>query len=136
MDKDYLFIYGTLLLKEELNISKFLYDSSEFIGNACLHDKLYEIDNYPGLILSEDKKDKVYGKVFRLKNFDKTIALLNEYEEVGPQFAYPNEYVLKKVEVCMQGTKYYCWVYIYNHPVQEEKRILSGDYLIYKIKKE
>jgi gamma-glutamylcyclotransferase (GGCT)/AIG2-like uncharacterized protein YtfP len=127
---EYLFIYGTLLVKVKNAMSDFLQSHAEFIGQGFFHGKLYNTGEYPGAVLSSNGVDKVYGMVCLLNDAEKVFTVLDVYEEVGRQYPEPNEYIRQKITVFLHSQKELtCWVYLYNRPVDDLEQILSGDYL-------
>lgn len=125
-----IFVYGTLLKKEGEPLADYLRQNAAFMARGYFYGKLYEIKQYPGACLSNNKNHKVYGSIFKLNNnSDEILKKLDEYEETGEHFSSPNEYVRQIIEVMTHRKKYYCHAYIYNWETDEKKRITSGDYL-------
>ena len=107
-------------------MSRLLAEHAEFVADASYQGKLYKIDDYPGVAPSEDINDSVPGEVYRLYRGDITLALLDRYEEVGPEYAEPNEYSrLKQAVLLENGRRLTTWVYVYNHPTKDLVRIQS-----------
>lgn len=131
MKSDYLFVYGTLLKDFDSYMSKFLNRNADFIGEAFIQGKLYEISWYPGVTLSKIPSEKVYGHLFKIYEFDKTFKILDDYEGVGDVSAeYPNEYRRELIDAFLNdGTVQSTWVYVYNNATDDLRLIVSGDYL-------
>ncbi len=107
-------------------MSRLLAEHAEFLAAASYQGKLYNIEDYPGAVPSEDMNDSVPGEVYLLHRADITLALLDRYEEVGPEFAEPNEYNrLKQAVLLENGRGLTAWVYVYNHPTKDLVRIQS-----------
>ena len=49
----YLFVYGTLRKECETNAHKQYLSSADFVSPAKIRGKLFMVDYYPGLVLSE-----------------------------------------------------------------------------------
>lgn len=114
----YIFVYGTLSSEGSSPESRLLIQNAEFIGHASFQGKLYNVSYYPGAVISENPEDKVYGEVYLLHNADFLLPMLDRYEEYGPDFTEPNEYLRKQQAVCLdKGGWIIAWVYIYNRPV-------------------
>ena len=64
--QDHLFVYGTLMRGFDHPMAKLLSRSAEFIGEARCQGRLYLVKHYPGLVLSDDADDIVFGELFRL----------------------------------------------------------------------
>lgn len=125
---EYLFIYGTLLKDINSKMSLYLNKNADFYSKGYFHGKLYNIEKYPGAIVSDDYKDKVYGNIFKLKNID-IFKILDEYEGIGDNFSHPNEYVRNKIKVHSNNEEIESWIYLYNKPIDYFSIIESGDYL-------
>jgi gamma-glutamylcyclotransferase (GGCT)/AIG2-like uncharacterized protein YtfP len=125
---EYLFIYGTLLKDINSKMSLYLNENADFYNKGYFIGKLYNIGKYPGAIVSDDYKDKVHGNIFKLNNVD-IFSILDDYEGVGNNFSYPNEYVRKKIKVYTDNEELDSWIYLYNYSVEYLYMIESGDYL-------
>lgn len=130
MNSDYLFVYGTLLKDFDSYMSKFLERNSDFIGAGYFYGQLFEVSWYPAAILSSDSAEKVYGHVFKISENEKTFKVLDDYEGIGDNSEYPNEYKRELIDAYLNsGEILKAWVYTYNQPTNHLKRIVSGDYL-------
>jgi gamma-glutamylcyclotransferase (GGCT)/AIG2-like uncharacterized protein YtfP len=129
MITDHLFVYGTLMRGFDHPMAKLLSRSAEFCGEACCQGRLYLVKHYPGLVLSDDASDVVFGELFRLRTPDTSFATLDEYEGCGPGVASP-QYIRQVLPVAREdGTVSQAWTYVYNRPVAKLKRITSGRFL-------
>jgi gamma-glutamylcyclotransferase (GGCT)/AIG2-like uncharacterized protein YtfP len=127
--QDHLFVYGTLMRGFDHPMAKLLSRSAEFCGPACCQGRLYLVKHYPGLVLSDDPADAVFGELFRLRTPDTSFATLDEYEGCGPGVASP-QYIRQVLPVTRDdGTVSEAWTYVYNRPVAKLKRIASGRFL-------
>ena len=130
MISDRLFVYGTLMRGFDHPMAKLLSRSADFIGEARCRGRLYCIKHYPGLVLSEDPADIVFGEVYRLRARE---ALLREFdmdEACGEGFPEPTEYIRKRLMVTLgDGSAREAWTYVYNWPVARLPRIASGRFL-------
>ena len=124
----YLFVYGTLKLGSKHPNAIYLHRQSQFIGQGSLNGCLYDLGYYPGLVLSSDDKEKVYGQVIKMSKPKLMLSFLDDYEGVGDQFLKPNEYKRKLLEVKMNDLKQLCWTYIYQLPIDNARKILTGNY--------
>jgi gamma-glutamylcyclotransferase (GGCT)/AIG2-like uncharacterized protein YtfP len=126
---DRLFVYGTLMRGYDHPMAKLLSRSAEFCGDARCRGRLYLIKHYPGLVLSDDADDVVFGELYCLRAPEESLATLDEYEGCGPGAASPG-YVRQLLPVTRDdGTVSEAWTYVYNRPVAELKRIASGRFL-------
>ena len=101
----------------------------EYIAEACMQGKLFEIAGYPGAIVSDNTKDKVYGELYKIVNSGELLPRLDEYEECTQRYPEPHEYIRKKLPVIsVAGYEFAAWVYIFNRDVTNLKPIESGNY--------
>ncbi|WP_438970022.1 gamma-glutamylcyclotransferase family protein [Methylophaga sp.] len=127
MQNTYLFVYGTLMKTSEHNMHRVLAEHSEFVSHAWLLGKLYQIHDYPGVIESSSPDDRVYGELYRLTKADLVLPQLDDFEECSAAFPEPREYIRKRILVNLSPEETeMAWAYIYNHPVSDHKRIMSG----------
>jgi len=125
----FIFIYGTLMRHLRGNLFFDFEKHLRFISDAYYRGMLFEIRNYPGVIPSADKNDKVHGELYEILNFDYVENILDEYEGCGKSFAGQEEYHRKLVYVNLDHHKRKrCWIYLYNRPVHHYTRIPDGDY--------
>jgi len=74
------------------------------------------VKHYPGLVLSDDASDIVFGELVRLHRPDESFATLDEYEGCGPGVASP-QYLRQLLPVTRDdGTVSEAWTYVYNLP--------------------
>ena len=130
MISDRLFVYGTLMRGFDHPMAKLLSRSAEFLGEARCRGRLYLVKHYPGLVLSEDAGDIVFGEVYRLRARDELLGEFDMYEACGEGFAEPTEYIRRMLPVTLaDGTPGEAWSYLYNWPVTGLPRIASGRFL-------
>jgi gamma-glutamylcyclotransferase (GGCT)/AIG2-like uncharacterized protein YtfP len=125
----HLFVYGTLMRGFDHPMAKLLSRSAEFCGEARCWGRLYRVKHYPGLMLSDDANEVVYGELFRLHTPEASFAILDDYEGCGPNVAEP-QYLRQLLPVTGEdGSVIEAWTYVYNRPVTLLKRIESGRFL-------
>jgi gamma-glutamylcyclotransferase (GGCT)/AIG2-like uncharacterized protein YtfP len=130
MISDRLFVYGTLMRGFDHPMAKLLSRSADFLGEASCRGRLYLIKHYPGLVLSDDAEDIVFGETYRLRARDELLGEFDMYEACGPGFPEPTEYVRRILNVTLSdGTAGEAWTYVYNWPVTGLPRIASGRFL-------
>jgi gamma-glutamylcyclotransferase (GGCT)/AIG2-like uncharacterized protein YtfP len=130
MISDRLFVYGTLMRGFDHPMAKLLSRSADFIGEARCRGRLYLVKHYPGLVLSDDPEDSVFGEVYRLRARDELLREFDMYEACGDSFPPPTEYIRQMLSVTLQdGSASEAWSYIYNWPVDSLPRIASGKFL-------
>ena len=134
MSSDLLFVYGTLMRGFDHPMAQLLSRSADFIGEARCRGRLYLIKHYPGLLLSDDPADHVFGELYRLRQPEALLREFDMYEACGEGFAEPTEYVRRMLPVTLADetvseTASEAWTYIYNWPVDGLPRIVSGRFL-------
>lgn len=131
MNSEYLFVYGTLQKEAGNEMSKFLAQHSKIVGRGFMLGKLYKISWFPGVVKSDDKNDRVYGTVFKLKSASKVFETLDEYEGFYRNDAASSLFRRVQTDVFLQnGETLKVWCYYYNHSITNEPQISSGDFLV------
>jgi len=114
---DYLFVYGTLRRGNKNSYAELLSANSEFIAEARLAARVYELGPYRGAVLSHDPGAWISGEVFQLHETDSLFQTLDEYEGA--------DYCRVKAEVELaSGGRVYAWVYVCSETAQ--RRIAEG----------
>ena len=127
---DRLFVYGTLMRGFDHPMAQLLSRGADFIGEARCQGRLYLVKQYPGLVLSGDPADVVFGELYRLRAPDELLREFDMYEACGEGFAEPTEYVRQMLPVTSEGRSVdEAWTYLYNWPVAHLPRIASGRFL-------
>ena len=130
MSSDHLFVYGTLMRGFDHPMAQLLSRVADFVGEARCRGRLYLVKHYPGLVLSDDADDIVFGELFRLRRVDELLREFDLYEACGEGFAEPTEYLRQRLAVILDdGTVLKAWTYVYNWPVDRLPRIASGRFL-------
>lgn len=121
MKKHLVFVYGTLRSgSPRAMLSRF--PTSEFIADAKVSGRLYDLGPYPGLIVDESGSLAV-GEVYGVD--DPTLKELDDFET-------SSNYRRKQTEISVDGQERMCRTY---EPDPEfyslQKLITSGDWLEY-----
>jgi pyruvate carboxylase len=124
--KEYLFVYGTLKKSYGQAMHQRLAQEAIYCGEAYCVGRLYAIDWYPGLCLSDDSQELVWGELYHLPLPDHTLAWLDEYEGFDPKNPAGAEYVRQILAVWVGKTLLSAQTYVHQWPVEEERRIVSG----------
>ena len=125
---NHLFVYGTLLNGTN-EFAIYLKQHCKFYADGKFNGSLFDTGEYPGAILSADKKSFVHGSIFYMDNPDEILKVLDDYEGFGPQCPQPNEFIREIVELTSIYGSIKCWTYIFNQPVKNLRQIVSGRYL-------
>ncbi len=131
MTSDHLFVYGTLMRDFDHPMAQLLSRSADFIGEARCQGRLYLVKHYPGLVLSDDADEFVFGELYRLSQPEALLREFDMYEACGEGFAEPTEYIRRILPVTLQDGAASCeaWTYLYNWPVAHLPRIASGRFM-------
>ena len=121
MSEHLIFIYGSLRRGCARSMAM-RFPSAKFIGEAEARGSLYDLGEYPGLVLSESDSP-VVGEVYEVD--DETLKQLDEFEA-------SSNYLRKQAAVSLGADKTECWTYepdpaFYSFHTQ----ISSGDWLEY-----
>jgi len=134
MISDRLFVYGTLMRGFDHPMAQLLSRAADFVGEARCRGRLYRVKHYPGLVLSDDPDDVVFGEVYRLRRPAELLREFDMYEACGEGFSEPTEYIRRMLPVTLDGgAASEAWTYLYNWPVAHLPRIPSGRFLEDKI---
>jgi gamma-glutamylcyclotransferase (GGCT)/AIG2-like uncharacterized protein YtfP len=130
MISDRLFVYGTLMRGFDHPMARLLAANADFLGAARCRGRLYLIKHYPGLVLSDNPIDVVFGELFRLREPDALLREFDLYEACGEGFPEPTEYVRRMVPLTLDDDAVgAAWTYLYNWDVSQLPRIASGKFL-------
>ena len=129
MTCDLLFVYGTLMRGFDHPMAQLLSRSADFLGEAHCRGRLYLIKHYPGLVLSDDPADAVFGELYQLRQPEALLREFDMYEACGEGLAEPTEYIRQMLPVTSDGQTTEVWSYLYNWPVSGLPRIASGRFL-------
>jgi len=130
MTSDLLFVYGTLMRGFEHPMARLLSANADFIGEARCRGRLYLVTHYPGLVLSDDPADIVFGELYRLRAAEAMLHEFDMYEACGEGFPPPTEYVRQVIDVRLaDGSASQAWAYLYNWKLDGLPRIASGKFL-------
>lgn len=123
-----LFVYGTLTRASSHPLAQELAQRAVFEGEARFNGRLYLVSHYPAVVPSDLPEEWVHGEVFVIRDPGFLVAL-DRYEECGPEDPQPTEYRRLQQNVVMEsGESVAAWMYVYNRPVADLRRIASGQF--------
>jgi len=129
--QEHLFVYGTLMRGFDHPMAQLLSRAADFIGEARCRGRLHLVRHYPGLVLSDNANDVVFGELFRLRHVEEVLSELDMYEACGEGFPEPTEYLRQMLSVTLDdGEAHEAWTYLYNWPVDRLPRIASGRFSV------
>src|SRR5258708_19688022 len=92
MTSNHLFVYGTLMRGFDHPMAQLLAANADFLGEARCRGRLYLVKHYPGLVLSDDPNDIVFGELFRLRQPTEVLRGFHMYEASATGFKQPPNY--------------------------------------------
>lgn len=132
MKSDYLFIYGTLLSALNHPMHDVLKRYAELSAEVTLQAKLFDLGRYPGVVLSDNQKNRVKGEIYKISDCGKLFKVLDRYEGCSDEFPEPHQYLRRVVPVqADDDTKIDAWVYLFNWNSTGHRHIDLGDYKKY-----
>lgn len=123
-----LFVYGTLKRESSIPLAQELNQTATFEGDARFNGKLYLVSRYPATVPSDKPDEWVHGELFVVRDPD-FLVKLDRYEECSPEDVQPTEFRrVTQTVVNDRGESVEAWIYIYNWPVTDLRRIASGEF--------
>jgi gamma-glutamylcyclotransferase (GGCT)/AIG2-like uncharacterized protein YtfP len=107
---DRLFVYGTLRGSFDNRYSRLLRAGADFVDYTTVQGSIYRVDHFPAY--RPTPAGKVRGELYRLRDPEETLRVLDEYE--GPAFE----------RVTVNGA----WIYQYREQPPQDSQIASGDF--------
>jgi gamma-glutamylcyclotransferase (GGCT)/AIG2-like uncharacterized protein YtfP len=113
---DRLFCYGTLM-RGETNYHLLDPDRNIIsVMQARLRGRLFELGNFPGMILSESPDQWVSGELFQLREMGKILARLDATEDFEGYGSAGSLYRRAIMRVTVYGAQHYlAWIYLLEH---------------------
>jgi gamma-glutamylcyclotransferase (GGCT)/AIG2-like uncharacterized protein YtfP len=132
-DGNVLFVYGTLRAGTQHEMSRALREHARLLGEGTVCARLYDLGDYPGMLLDHGDDDgdggRVRGELYALDAdaADRTWRMLEEYE--NPPEEGPAEFVRTRVHVDVAGGIVTAWAYVLIALPRDAHVIDSGDWL-------
>ena len=126
----YIFVYGSLRVAPNHHMSKVLERHADFVSRGRIPGVLYDVGPYPGAVKKSGTRAFVRGDVYRLRDAERALQILDRYE--GWDEKKPGSAEFKRSRVMVDvgaGKKIRAWIYLYNRPTAGLPKIRSGDYL-------
>ena len=100
---------------------------AEFLGTGRFRGCLYDLGEFPGVILSAADTGTVEVEIFRLLDPDTAWLRLDDYEDCHAEDPHGGMFHRAVLQVeRSSGPPLAAWVYLYNKPVAESLRVISG----------
>jgi len=110
-----LFIYGTLHPDRAPAEMADVVSKLRPLGPGTIRGRLYDLGEYPGVIVGAQPGEKVTGEVFALPDDPEVLVCLDRYEGFVPSDPANSLFVRSKQTVTFaDGRRRRCWVYLYN----------------------
>jgi len=130
-----LFIYGTLLSGIGHPMHDVLARYTAPLGAGHINGKLYDVSDYPALVLSNNTSKLVWGEIYQIQDEAELFKYLDEYEGCAPHSRKPYEYHRNMVTIHDASQhSLLAWTYLYKSPVAHLALIPGGDYLAHRNK--
>lgn len=127
---EYIFVYGTLRSAPRHQMNKVLEREGDRVGRGRVPGILYDVGSYPGAVRKAGTRAYILGDVYRLRDSDRALKVLDRYEGWNEKKPESSEFRRSRVAVDMGGGKrIHAWIYLYNRSTTGLPRISSGDYL-------
>jgi gamma-glutamylcyclotransferase (GGCT)/AIG2-like uncharacterized protein YtfP len=125
---DYIFVYGTLRRDSPEGAHKAYLNGTHFISPAQIRGRLYMVNYYPGLVLTETDHWAT-GEVYLIQHASQ-LHDLDVYEGCAKKSPQPHEYARQIVDVVLSdGEILQAWAYVYILNTQNLPVIESGNFL-------
>ena len=127
-----LFVYGTLRKGHGHPMSQLLDTSAQLLGEGFFQGLLFDLGPFPVAVSTELPGQVVVGDLYLLKQGEKVLDLMDEYEGVGEVLDQGIAYQRVQVKVTLKdGAVHDSWIYLHTGHTNHLRPISSGDYLEY-----
>ena len=134
----HLFVYGSLRSGFRSPAYEYISRFFNFIGEAKVHGKLFDMGSYPGAIPAGDDAF-IIGELYIIKDdsdFSWAIGQLDDYEGVNVESDEMQLYRRELTDVFINDEVTPAWIYWYSGNVSGRPEIVSGDLIEYLQHKE
>ena len=114
----HLFVYGTLHPDRAPAEIAAAVRHLRLFGPGTLRATLYDLGDYPGLVIHPNRPNIVHGTIFALPDDPEILSALDRYEDFRPSDPNNSLFVRAIHPVTLpDGATLDCWVYLYNQPL-------------------
>jgi gamma-glutamylcyclotransferase (GGCT)/AIG2-like uncharacterized protein YtfP len=118
---DHIFFYGTLRPSHAPEEIATVVRKLTPVGAGTVSARLYDLGEYPGIILDSDAGRPIKGEVFVLPGDPGTLRSLDDYEDFRPKDPEGSLFKRMRTNVTLRnGSTRSCWVYVYNQKLPED----------------
>ena len=131
----HLFVYGSLMPTLTSGFGRTerarLSEESSVVGTAFVAGRLYDLGDYPGLVIDAQADTLVHGVLLRLVSADQTFHWLDAFEDIAPGRAQTeNIYVRVLRHVTSGGQNFVAWIYELQRVPAAASEIRSGRWTV------
>jgi len=124
---DLVFFYGTLMAGFDRRRRAGIDSKLSYIGRGSIKAALFDLGLYPAAVPAPD--GDVWGEVYGVSEPETVLPALDNIEGFTPDDPDRSLYLRRTTEVTLpDGSAATAWVYFYNAPLGQARRIGSGDY--------
>ena len=107
-------------------MSRWLEKNAQWVGKGFFTGNLYDLGEYPAAVFDPNIPRKVFGEIWKLINYEQTIAKIDHYEGTNDS---PPEYVRQLISITTSNHQTLpCWVYLCVQSPENRPLILHGSY--------
>jgi len=126
-----LFVYGTLM---SFAVGSYgavqrarLQREARLLGPAKVYGRLYDLGDFPGVVLEDETSSIVHGELVHLDDAEAALAWLDRYEEISPGGSPSDLYRrVRTMATLAGGEPIACWVYELQGPTNGFKLLPEG----------
>ena len=123
-----IFFYGTLMAGFDRRRRAGMDEKLTYVGRAYIRGKMFDLGLYPAVVPAPDTQ--VWGEVYRMADPALVIGAMDDIEGYRAEDPDKSLYSRQIATVTFaDGGTDEAWVYFYNAPLGQARRIESGDYL-------
>ncbi len=124
-EQEYLILYGSLITGESAHSSLNLDKALRLIGERKIKGQLYDLGEYPGLVLGEGE---VQAELYLVVD-KSSILKLDEYEEYDRHKKEKSLFWRTTMRVPLNSkVTVDAWIYFYNQSIEDKAQIISGSW--------
>ena len=120
---DLVAFYGSLMSGFEAPRSLGIESALRFRGPCLCVGQLYDLGDYPGL---RRGPGRVVAELYEVIDLG-AVETLDEFEGFDPRCPEESLYLRERIRL-LEPVDTEAWIYVYNHPPDVERQILSGDW--------
>jgi gamma-glutamylcyclotransferase (GGCT)/AIG2-like uncharacterized protein YtfP len=131
MNRQYLFVYGTLLSGTgRRDLDRILRRHLRPLYRAWVPGYLYRVGRYPAAVPAGNGRNRVQGHVVELRQAQRWLKRLDRYEDYRPDDPQRSEFRRETIRArrLTDGRPVDCWMYVYAGKPKFASRLRAGRY--------